>query len=315
MNSKVLVIGDVIVDQYYFGRTKGISYEAPIPMVEILKTQLNAGASSLVAENLAMLKSKVWLCGIVGNDDLSKWLRNRLNKMKINTSGIILQKSFNTLQRTRILIENHHIARFDSKPQYIVEETEQKLLNKIKILAEEVNCIVLSDYGMGMITDKIISKLEDLASHKKVIISPNANHLKYQHPDFVYKIKIDDAKRIMGLGTKEVSPELVCNALNKEVKSNKIILTLGANGLAIYEDGEFQLILPTNNIARDVTSVGEVLVAAFANAYSAGATFVRSATIGNVAAGSVIEKIGNKVITKKELSSILQEYHSFFSEK
>jgi D-beta-D-heptose 7-phosphate kinase/D-beta-D-heptose 1-phosphate adenosyltransferase len=315
MSSKVLVIGDVIVDQYYFGRMKGISYEAPIPMVEVLRTQLNTGASSLVAENLAMLRSKVWLCGIVGNDNLSKWLRIRLNKMKINTNGIISQNSFNALQRTRILIENHHIARFDSKPQKIVEETERKLLNKIKILAEEVNCIVLSDYGMGMVTDKIISKLEDLASHKKVIISPNANHLKYQHPDFVYKIKIDDAQRILGLGTKEESPESICNILNKEVKSNKIILTLGANGLAVYEDGEFKLISPTHNIARDVTSVGEILVAAFANAYSAGATFVRSAAIGNVAAGSVIEKIGNKVITKNELSRALQEYDRFFFEK
>jgi rfaE bifunctional protein kinase chain/domain len=315
MSSKVLVIGDIIVDQYYVGRTKGISYEAPIPMVEVLKTQLNAGASSLVAENLATLRSKVWLCGIVGNDDSSKWLRNKLNKMRINTSGMISQNSFNTLQRTRILIENHHIARFDSKQQDIVEETERKLLNKIASLSKEVNCIVVCDYGMGMITDKIISKLEDLASHKKVIVSPNANHLKYHHPNFIYKIKIDDAKRILELGARKDSPESVCEALYKGINSNKIILTLGADGLAVYEDDEVQLISPTHNIARDVTSVGEVMVAAFANAYSTGSTFVEAATIGNVAAGAVIEKIGNKVITKKELSSALQEYYQFFCEK
>ncbi len=315
MSSKVLVIGDIIVDRYYFGRPKGISYEAPIPMVEVLKTQLNPGASSLVAENLAMLRSKVWLTGIVGNDELWNWLRNRFNKIRINTKGMISQKFFNTLQRNRVLIENHHIARFDSKSQDIDEGTERKLLNKIKSLAEKVNCIVVCDYGMGILTDKVISTLEDLATHKKIIVSPNSNHLKYQHPNFVYRIKIDDAKRILGLGSKKESLESVCETLNEVIKSNKIILTLGADGLATYEDGNFQLILPTNNIARDVTSVGEVLVAAFANAYSAGSTFIEAATIGNVAAGAVVGKIGNKTITASELKSALQEYHQFFSEK
>jgi len=315
MNSKVLVIGDIIVDRYYFGRPKGISYEAPIPMVEVLKTQLNPGASSLIAENLAMLRSKVWLTGIVGNDELWNWLRNRFNKMRINTIGIVSQKSFNTLQRNRVLIENHHIARFDSKSQDIDKETEYKLLNKMKILAKEANCIVVCDYGMGILTDKVISILEDLATDKKIVVSPNANHLKYQHPNFVYRIKIDDAKRILDLGTKKESVESICKALNKVIKSNKIILTLGTEGLATHEDGEFQLILPTHNIARDVTSVGEVLVAAFANAYSSGSTFTEAATIGNVAAGTVIEKIGNKTITKNELGKALQEYHQFFLEK
>ena len=315
MSSKVLVIGDVIVDRYYFGRHKGISYEAPIPMVEVLKTQLNPGASALIAENLVMLKSKVWLTGVAGSDELWNWLRNRLTEMKINTSGIVSQKSFNTLQRNRILIENHHIARFDSKSQDIGEETERRLLNKIKSLSEGVNCIVVCDYGMGMLTEKVISTLEDLATHKKIIVSPNANHRKYQHPNFVYRIKIDDAKKILGLGSKKESLESVCETLNEVIKSNKIILTLGADGLATYEDGEFQLILPTHNIARDVTSVGEVLVAAFANAYSSGSTFSEAATIGNVAAGTVVEKIGSKIITKSEVRKALQEYHQFFSEK
>ncbi len=108
---------------------------------------------------------------------------------------------------------------------------------------------------------------------------------------------------------------MVCRTLNDVLKSNKIILTLGADGLAVYEDGEFQLILPTPHVARDITSVGEVLIAAFANAYSSGSSFSEAATIGNVAAGTVVEKIGNKTITKSEVRKALQEYHQFFSEK
>lgn len=314
MISKILVVGDLIVDRYYFGKVNTISYEAPIPRVEILRTELYTGGACLVAENLSLLGSHVWLTGVTGIDDLSKWLKNKLNKIKVDTKGVISEKYFSTTQRNRVLTENHHVSRFDITTQRL-ENTEGVLLNRIKNLASKVNSIVVCDYGNGLFTDKVIAFLENLAVHKKVIISANENHMKYKHPNFIYRIKIDDAKRILGKEFRNSSAETICNKLNDILKSNRIILTLGSEGVLTYENGEINKITATHHVARDITSVGEILVAAFANAYSSGKSFTESVTIGNVAAGSAVEKLGNKTINRNGLRKALQEYHEFFSQK
>lgn len=310
---RVLVIGDIMIDKYIFGKTSKLSFEAPIPLVEVDSFDLKMGGVSLVATNVSLLGAKVFPIGVIGYDEAGSWLEKNFKKMNIYSKGIIKDKSINTILRTRVLAENHHIARFDDHEQNMKIVSETRIIQKIKSLASKVDCIIVCDYGKGMLTKNIIATLHRIAEQNRtsVIVSPIENHLKYKNANFIYRIKLKDALKLLDIEHEKYSIEEIFNKLTSITKSKKIILTKGDSGITIYDNGEITDIAGTQHIARDLTSVGEVLISAFAVSYGAGKSFQESCIVGNVAAGIVVEKVGFKTIDKTELEKAFYEYNEY----
>jgi rfaE bifunctional protein kinase chain/domain len=313
---KILVIGDIMIDKYIFGKTTKLSFEAPIPLVEVDNFDLSMGGASLVATNISLLGAKAFPVGVIGDDEAGKWIEQSFRKMGIDSRGVIIGKSSNTILRTRVIAENHQIARFDDHEQTMKSVTESKIIQKILDFAPKVDCIVVCDYGKGMLTSNIINTIHTLAEKKiKIIISPVENHLKYKNENFIYRIKLKDALHLLDIEHEEYSVEDVCDRLTTILKSKKIILTKGDSGITIFDNGEITDVTNTHHVARDLTSVGEVLIAAFSVSYASGENFHGSGVVGNVAAGIVVEKIGSKTVNKTELSKALDEYNEYSFQK
>lgn len=315
--AKILVIGDMLLDKYLSGKITKISYESPIPIVEVNNTSLKMGGAALVIENAAMLGAKVFAIGVIGNDEAGMWLKKRFQNLKVNTEGLVVDRGFHTPLRTRVTAEKYQVSRFDDAPTDLDKKKNTAIIQNLKRLVSKVDCIIICDYKMGVLTDQIIKAINEMVNKnkKKIIVSPVEDHQKYKNPSFVYRIKINDAINLLGVKPNEYTTEEICEKLHSLLKSNKIILTRGDEGITAYENGETEDISPTHHIARDITSVGEVLVAAFAVAYAIGEPFTKSCIIGNVAAGTMVEKFGSKNITREELEESFNNYHDFIMQK
>lgn len=315
--ARILVLGDLLVDKYISGKINKMSFEAPIPLVEVSSTELKLGGAGLVIENISALRAKAYPIGIIGSDEAGIWMKKKFKKLGISTDGMIVDRSFHTPLRTRITVEKYHVSRFDDSPQKLSSNITKKIIQNFKQLLPKVNCVVVCDYGMGTLANDIIKSLIEIAgkTSKIMIVSPIENHLEYKSASFIYRIKLKDALKILDIKSDEHTIEEIFSKLHFLLKSEKIILTKGEDGLSIYENGEIEDITPTHHIARDITTVGEVLVSTFAVAYSSGDSFSKSCTIGNAAAGAVVEKFGSKNITRKELEITLNGYYDYMTQK
>lgn len=163
---KILVIGDLMVDKYIFGKINGISYEAPIPLVEVNQTEMKIGGAGNVIENAALLGASVYVVGVIGNDNEGKMIKDNLKKMKINSQGVITDKKIKTLVRSRVIVENHQISRFDEAGINLHGAFEKKIKILIKKILPKVNCIIICDYGKGLINKNIIDIIKRTKNKK-----------------------------------------------------------------------------------------------------------------------------------------------------
>ncbi len=311
--AKILVFGDIMVDKYIMGKTLGISYEAPIPKVEVNEVIQKMGGAGLVIENLSLLGANVSFLGIIGDDNEGNWIKKKIKEIKIKSELIILEKN-NTPTRNRVITENHNIARFDSAPIILNKTLEEKISKKILKKIHGVNCIVILDYGMGIHGTYLVKLLEKINSKIPIVVSSNENFQHYKGKSIINKIKVQDILKILELKEKK-SDKQICEKLNKILQNSKMIITKGGEGLIGYEDGDVSYFEATNHKMRDPTSVGEILLTAFTASYSIGNSFEDSCTLGNVAAGIAIEKIGVKNIEKRELMKEFKKYNDFALEK
>ena len=311
--AKILVFGDIMVDKYIMGRTLGVSYEAPILKVQISQIIRKMGGAGLVVENLSLLGANVSFLGIIGDDEEGNWIRNKIKKLKIKSQLITLKKD-NTLTRNRVITENHNIARFDSAPIVLNEILEEKIRKKFFNMIQNINCIVILDYGMGIHGNYLIKILEKINPKIPIIVSSNENFQQYKGKSIINKIKVQDVLKVLGYGRKE-SDKKICEKLHKILQNDKMIITKGDEGLISYENGMINNIVATDHKMRDPTSVGEILLTAFAASYSVGNSFEDSCILGNIAAGIAVEKIGVKNIEKRELMTEFRKYNEFAFEK
>jgi rfaE bifunctional protein kinase chain/domain len=312
--AKILIIGDISVDKYFFGKSDGISFEAPIPIIKVENMMQKMGQSGVVMENATLLGARVFAVGISGDDEAGHWLKNNFRKLGIDSKYFSLSKYFKTMIRTRVFADNHHVSRFDESSTDIDSISAEKINKNLQKIIPQVSLVVICDYGNNMINDLIISNIKKIAiaNKKKILASPSANHLKYADPNFVYRITIKDAEKLLGKSFPDCkSTEDICHKLESLLKSKKIILTRGNKGLTVYDNNRAYDIAATRHKARDITSVGDILTAAFAVSYAAGNSFVESCTIANIAAGIAVEKIGTKLVSFKEIKEELDQYYDW----
>jgi len=310
-NSSCLVIGDFMLDQYIWGDVTRISPEAPVPVVKVEKESFMLGGALNVAHNIKGLGGDVMACGTIGRDFRGQMLIKAIRSRKVDYEGIIYDEKRPTTLKTRVIAHNQQMVRFDRE---VVGDIGAPILRKIiayvrkKIPTADV--IVIEDYGKGVVTPALLKEVKRLAkAHKKpIIVDPKERHFAYYQGVTAITPNLKEARGAIG------NPELVSSfttrqlgfALLKKLKTRAILMTLGEEGMALFEKGGKMTRIPT--LAReiyDVSGAGDTVMAVFALSLAAGASMEEAAVLSNLAAGIVVGKIGTATVTPEELEDAL----------
>lgn len=314
MKPSILVIGDLILDHYIWGQCERISPEAPVQVIEVAKETLNLGGACNVANNLVALECEVFICGMVGKDEAGTKLKETLESLHIHTQGIYYNLNRPTTQKSRIIAAHQQVIRVDREDKSpISQEGEEFILNFAKTLIEshKIDCIILSDYQKGVLSENLTQNLIKIAkdSKLKILIDPKGkDYSKYKGATLLTPNK-KEAKEATGIQILDDSTLLLAlQNLKKSCNLEYSLITLSEDGIGILDDKLHKL--PT--IAKevfDVTGAGDTVIAALAFMLAQNEDILSSIQFANAAAAVVVGKIGSAVATKQEIFAYLQDNH------
>jgi D-glycero-beta-D-manno-heptose-7-phosphate kinase len=305
-NANILVIGDLILDEFIWGDVSRISPEAPVPVVWVKRESFMPGGASNVANNLSSLGARTYLAGVIGDDERGAILKSELQQRGIDTSGIIADESRPTTLKTRVVAHHQQVVRIDKER---VDALSNDLISRIigftRGIINRLDAIIIEDYGKGVITPKLLRYIVPLArAHKKIIsVDPKEEHLRYYQGITLITPNNHEASKAVGFGIKDNNTlKKAGEAVLKKFKCKIALITLGENGMAVFQKGRPMKHIPT--VAQevfDVSGAGDTVIACCTAALTAGATPVQAAHISNCAAGIVVGKVGIAVVTPEEL--------------
>lgn len=304
--AKVLVIGDLILDEFIWGKVDRISPEAPVPVVWINSESFMPGGAANVAHNVRSVGGRVFLAGIIGSDEKGKTLLNELRKKHINTEGIFQDRNRPTTVKTRVIAHHQQVVRIDrEKVSSINNDLIGRLISFIKEKIYEVDMLIIEDYGKGVIMPELLGALVPLAKARKkmITVDPKESHFPYYKGVTVITPNRSEAARASGIDIKDRASLIKAGkTLLKTIAPSAVLITLGEDGMCLFEASGSVVHIPT--VAQevfDVAGAGDTVIATFSLALACGATMEEAAYISNYAAGIVVGKLGVAVTTQKEL--------------
>ena len=305
-NVKVLVVGDLILDEFLWGDVSRISPEAPVPVVWVKKENFMPGGASNVANNLSALGADVYLAGVVGDDEHGTILKAELEQKGVNIAGLVTDDSRPTILKTRVVAQHQQVVRIDKeKVDPLSSNIVEKLVGYIEGMIKDIDAVVIEDYGKGVITSALLSKVVPAAKRYNKIISvdPKEEHFKYYKGISVITPNNHEAARAVGFEIKdEATLRKAGEMLLKKLNCRIALITLGENGMAVFQKSKPMKHIPT--VAQevfDVSGAGDTVIASYTLSLAAGADPIMAAHIANCAAGIVVGKIGIAVVTPEEL--------------
>jgi len=306
---KVAVIGDVMLDTYWWGRVDRISPEAPVPVVAVSKKEQRIGGAGNVALNLRSLGANVSVLSVMGKDDDGAQLTKLFLDNNIDTQYLVHSEHRITTNKIRIISRNQHMMRLDAEMVADIDhDDEERLLYAFEnyIAAESPAVVVLEDYNKGVLTERAIEKITALCRHHHIIttVDPKRkNFFNYKGVD-LFKPNLKEAKEALHILTDSVTDELLKNIHTqlKEKLQHKIsFITLSEKGVFCQQDNT-AAILPTHirNVA-DVSGAGDTVIAVASLVYAASKDIMLMAEMSNIAGGLVCEEVGTVAIDKEKL--------------
>lgn len=302
---KILVIGDLMIDHYLWGSSKRISPEAPVPVVKIDYESTTLGGAGNVVQNLQALGAKIDLISIIGECSTSKEMLTLLKKINIDTKYIVKENGRLSAKKSRLISSQLQVARYDQETSSpISSKSEDKLLSILTdILEEEYDCILLSDYGKGLLTNKFTQRIIKLANKRsiKVLVDPKGlDYSKYKGAYLLTPNK-QEASNATKIEIKDdQSLKSAIKALKNQCELEISIITLSENGIAIF-DNNFRQYSTSNREVFDVTGAGDTVLASLGFAISCSFNIDDSVKFANLAAGVVVGKIGSATASINEI--------------
>lgn len=324
--ANILVIGDLILDEYIWGKVERISPEAPVPVVWANKHDYVPGGAANVANNVRSLGGKVTLVGVTGKDKNSGALLQELKKRKIDTSGVFIEPNRHTTVKTRIIAGHQQIVRVDwEHTEPLPQKLNQEIIKYIKKNIKDFDAIIIEDYGKGVINMQLLeSIIFFVGSHKKIItVDPKEDHFQYYRgvsaitpnrkelENAVRNLKIKDTANKLHIHNDKLFSDKDINEAARQILEyldlESVLVTLGEQGMKLFEKGGSMTHIPTKAQAVfDVSGAGDTVIAVFTLALSCGASKLQAAHIANYAAGIVVGKVGTAVTSREELLSRLK---------
>lgn len=303
-DSKILIVGDVMLDKYYFGCVERISPEAPVPVVNILKEESRLGGAANVANNIASLGGHTLLCGTIGHDFFGKEIE-RISRQK-NIRTFLLKTLCPTITKARIIGGKQQIVRVDYEDKATISSTHKRLLKEtIHTYLPEYDILVISDYGKGLISEELCHFLIHQArkADKKVIIDPKGkNWKKYSGANLVTP-NVKELSDIVGY-TVPNTDRAIEKAAREAIEANaltSLLVTRSEKGMSLISNMP-PIHIPTHSEeVFDVSGAGDTVVATLSICLAKGMDITEAMKTANIAAGVVVKKIGTATLTIDEL--------------
>lgn len=302
---KILVVGDLMLDHYVIGDCSRISPEAPVQVVEVRREENRLGGACNVAHNLIALGADVELCGIVGEDNSGKKLLFEVEKIGVGLDLVCVDVQRQTTQKSRILVSNQQILRIDRESREEVSSTILELmLKKIQERIDEFDGIILSDYGKGVLSEKMCQSLIALANTKNKIIlcdPKGSDYRKYRNATLITPNK-KEAKESTGIQIDSKEKLLLAlQSLDSQCNLKYPLITLSEDGIGILDHGELQVFPTLAQEVYDVTGAGDTVIASLCFSLAQGKNIQEACKFANCAAAVVVAKVGSATATQEEI--------------
>ncbi len=300
-DTTVLVVGDIILDEFIWGKVSRISPEAPVPVVEVQDETLLLGGAANVVNNIRSLGGQVFLSGLVGEDERGRKILGLLEEKGVQTAGVLIDPRRPTTVKTRIVAHSQQVVRFDREDQASLSQGyADSLVSYARDTIPHADTVVIADYGKGVVTEQLVQAVTQISKQqgKVVLLDPKISRFHLYRDVTVVTPNSQEATLASGIeivdetSLKEAGDKLL-DRFNCEV----VLITRGESGMALFERGKETILVPTT--ARevfDVTGAGDTVVGVMALVVAAGASFGEAAVIANDAAGIVVGKVGTATV-------------------
>jgi len=312
-NARVLVVGDLMLDQFVWGNVRRISPEAPVPVVEFERESFMPGGAANVARNLTALQVPTELFGVIGTDESAARLRELLRAQNVVCNGVLKDRGRPTSVKTRIIAHQQQMARVDRESTAPLDgKTLQRLLSAVEETIYQADAVIIGDYGKGVVTQALLDELKRICRERGVWLSLDPkpiNRLDLSGLSLITPNRKEAFELVGRLeGSRAPSPLedqnllLAANDLLARFQPAVLLITLGDQGMLLCQRGTKPFHIPT--VAQevfDVSGAGDTVIATYTMAIAGGASPEEAAIISNHAAGVVVGKLGTATLTEQEL--------------
>ncbi|WP_297446095.1 D-glycero-beta-D-manno-heptose-7-phosphate kinase [Desulfurobacterium sp.] len=307
---KILVIGDLMIDEYISGKVERISPEAPVPVVEAKEIAAKPGGAANVAVNLKMLGAKPIVLGVVGNDEKGKMLEQMLKKRGIDTSLLIKDEMRPTTVKTRIIAGAQQLLRVDwESKEYLNREIVLKIIEEFREDFKEFDGIIISDYGKGVITEELFKAAAEVKKSGKIVtLDPKERNFHLYHDVTAMTPNMKETYQAVGIYPEtEETAEKAGKKLIEKFKLDLALITRSEKGMSLIKRDKSYHIPAKAKQVYDVTGAGDTVIAVFTLSLVAGASPEKAAEIANIAGGIVVGKLGTAFVKPEEIEKAIEE--------
>ncbi len=309
---KVLVIGDLMIDEYLWGSVDRISPEAPVPVVSVQKESHALGGAGNVIHNLVAMGAKVTAIGTAGTGKAGQMIFEKLEDLGIETDGVISEPQRPTTRKTRVIASNQQVLRIDKEiKKNINADTLEKLGKIIESKISNASLVIISDYDKGLVTRELVQKIVTLAEKYNILTLADPKSLNFSKYERVSILTPNKKEASLAANMDIKTEKDLFDAgwkIMDQVKLERLLLTCGKDGMVLFEKGREPYTIESK--ARqvfDVSGAGDTVISLLGLGLATGGTFKQSASIANVAAGIVVAKIGTATASIDELKRALSD--------
>ncbi len=311
-DKKIGVIGDMMLDCYYWGDVKRISPEAPVPIVEVDNEFFRFGGAANVALNILKLGGIPIPIGVIGYDNFGSIFTSLIKESNIIEDGVIVDEGRPTTAKTRIIAHNQHIVRIDKESkEYISKKVQDKLYNFLLNNLNDLDGIILQDYNKGVLTPNLIDRIINLVNQKNIFITVDPKFNNFFNYKNVTVFKPNRKEAGDALGIRIVSDDDIKYTgkhILEKLNAKYVLLTLGEQGIAIFENGKDEIKMPTKaRKVADVSGAGDTVISTLTMALASNANIIEASYLANFAAGIVCEEVGIVPIELNKLFNIIKD--------
>lgn len=310
--SGVLVVGDIMADHFIWGRVSRISPEAPVPVVEVKKDNFMLGGCANVLNNVFAMGGRVYLAGVIGDDETGKKLLTEFRIRGVDTGGIVVEEGRPTTLKTRIVAHGQQMVRFDREERKPLQaKSLRKIVSYIRSIRDEVGALVISDYSKGVVTGPLLEGIRKVISDRKIVtcVDPKQKDFSlYQGFDIITPNHHEAGNAVGEAILNGQDHVRVGIKLLEQYDFKAVLITRGEEGMSLFEKHDRMRHTAFPAEARevfDVTGAGDTVIGVLALSMAAGGSFREAAYLANHAAGIVVGKVGTATASREELKKAL----------
>ena len=312
--SRLLVVGDLMLDRFLWGEVERISPEAPVPIVRVTSESLRLGGAANVIHNLRALGVRVTACGVLGRDPAGKKVLQALKKIGCSTTGVFCESNYMTTQKSRVIASPRHqqLVRLDHENKgEISSDLRRRICDFVVQQATRCDGVVISDYSKGVVHSKLLERASELTKKKGIlcVVDPKKeNYSRYRYATLVTPNK-EEASEAAGIRiVDEISFQEAGRKLLEIWQAQAVLITQGQEGMTLFRpDGTSNHFSTSGREVFDVTGAGDTVVAACAAALASGGSYEEAAVVANVAAGIVVAEVGTAAVSVDALGAAIRD--------